>query len=300
MYSLREILKPRAPGLRASFRQLQLKSRPQRRAFSVDAAVDSGASESPKSWRENPNLKYWVIGIVGVTGSLYYYFYKDRDKKRLRVKLLPQKSTHHVHPRNSDMEGLQRLHGHLRNQSSFVVLPILGPSGYGKTTLACAFAEKLFAQEEEKYEFIPGNHLLGTVNASSMDSAIFDMKKLSIVLGCSAQDWTSRASPGNAFGDLGKEEQLRCLVGAVREKFAASPGWVVILDNAKDDEALKRAFFGESLVEEWGRGTVLITSEGRGWQNMFSTAYQLDKGCVPVHHIAELLPWPKDVGHFAF
>lgn len=246
----------------------------------VSSATETSANEtSSKSWRENPNTKYWVIGALGITGTIYYYVYKDREKKRLITKNMPPLPAHYIHPRNKDIAELEKLHSHLKSRSSLVVLQIVGPKGYGKTVLARAFAEKLAKQEEEKYEFIPGNHLLGTINASSLESMVFDVKRFAIALGCVSKDWTSRASEEKLFVSLTKEEQLGCLVGAVKEKLLGSPGWVLVLDNLKDEETLTRWFLNEESNEEWGKGTILVTKHGMSRnESIFSNVYSLEKG----------------------
>ena len=233
--------------------------------------------DDAKSWRENPNLKYWIIGTLGISGAIYQYVYRNHEKKRLRVKSLPVSPSHYVHTREKDLTALSSLHSQLKKSGS-TVLHIVGCPGSGKTDLARAFAEKLAKNEEERYTFLPGNLLYGTLNGSSVDSLLFDVKRFAISVGCLESNWTSKAGEGALFNSLPKEEQLDFFVEAVKEKLNNCQGWVLILENVKNIEVLNR-WFSNNSGNSWGNGTILVTREiNPNWDLLMNNAYSIDAG----------------------
>lgn len=234
--------------------------------------------EDAKSWRENPYLKYWIIAILGISGTIYHYVYRNHEKKRLLVKSLPLAPSHYVHTREQDLSALSSLHNLLKNSGSLTALHIVGCPGSGKTDLARSFAEKLAKDEEERYTFLPGNLLYGTLNASSVDSLLFDVKRFAISIGCFESDWTSKAGEGFDFNSLSKEEQLDCFVEAVQEKLYDSQGWVLILENVTDNEVLSR-WFSSNSQKSWGNGTVLVTRDMNvSRDSLVNNTYSINEG----------------------
>lgn len=253
--------------------------RPSTTLSEAERKEDSKESdEEPKSWRENPALKYWILGSLGISGSVYYYVYRNHEKKRLLVKHLPSAPSHFVLSRERDLSALSSLHSQLKGKESLTVLHIVGCPGSGKTELAREFAEKLSREEQEKYTFLPGNLFFGTLNGTSVKSLLFDVKRFAISVGCFESDWTSKADEGVNFSSLSKEEQLDYLVDAVREKLKNSQGWILILENVKDNEVMYR-WFSANSSKNWGNGTVLLTRDGHVDSDaMINNTYSIDEG----------------------
>ena len=267
---------------------INLRQITQRERIALLSAVPSEQPEQPKeskegeedakSWRENPNLKYWIIGTLGISGAIYQYVYKNHEKKRLRVKSLPLPPSHYVHTREKDLTALSSLHTQLKRSGPLTILHIVGCPGSGKTELARAFAEKLAKNEEERYTFLPGNLLYGTLNGSSVDSLLFDVKRFAISVGCLESNWTSKAGEGVHFNSLPKQEQLDFFVEAVKEKLIESQGWVLVLENVNDSEVLNR-WFSKNSGSSWGNGTILVTRETNpNWDFLINNAYSIDAG----------------------
>ena len=274
-------------GLRRTRVYLKLREIPQSVQVASLSAAPSAAEkqkdskegdEDPKSWKENSNLKYWVIGTLGISGAIYQYVYRNHEKKRVRVKSLPPAPRHYIHTREQDVTALSSLHDQLKRSGSLTVLNIVGCPGSGKTELARAFAEKLAKNEEERYVFLPGNLLYGALNALSVDSLLFDVKKFTISIGCLESDWTSKADENVHFNSLSREEQLDCFMEAVREKLNDSQGWVLILENVKDSEVLNR-WFSDHSKKSWGNGTILVTRDvNASRDSLLNNTYSIDKG----------------------
>lgn len=266
---------------------LNLRKTTQRERIALLSAVPSEpekqkeskeGQEDSKSWRENPNLKYWIIGTLGISGAIYQYVYRNHEKKRLRVKSLPVSPIHYVHTREKDVTALSTLHTQLKKTGPFTVLHIVGCPGSGKTELARAFAENIAKNEEERHTFLPGNLLYGTLNGSSVDSLLFDVKRFAISVGCLESNWTSKAGEGVHFNSLPKEEQLYFFVEAVKEKLNKSQGWVLILENVKDSEVLTR-WFSNNSGNSWGNGTILVTRESNPNRDLLmNSVYSIDAG----------------------
>lgn len=234
--------------------------------------------EEAKSWKENPNLKYWIIGTLGISGSVYYYVRKNHEKKRLFVKSFPPVPSHYMHPRENELSALSAIHDQLKNGGPVTVLHIVGCPGSGKTQLARAFAERLVEKEEKSYHFLPGNLFYGTVNASSIESLLFDIKRFAISIRCLESDWTSKAGEGLQFNSLSKEEQLDCFVEAVREKLYDSQAWSLILENVKDSALMSR-WFSSDAQKSWGNGTILVTTELNATRDsLASNTYNINQG----------------------
>lgn len=272
-------------GLRST--RIKLREIPQRQQIASLSTAPAEAEtqkdrkegdEDAKSWKENPNLKYWIIGALGISGTIYQYVYRNHEKKRLRVKSLPLAPSHYVHTREQDLAALSSLHAQLQRSGSLTVLHIVGCPGSGKTELARAFAEKLAKNEEERYVFLPGNLLYGTLNGSSIDSLLFDAKRFAISIGCLESDWTSKAGEDVHFNSLSKEEQLDCFVEAVREKLNDSQGWILILENVNDSEVLNR-WFSSNSQNSWGNGTILVTREmNASRDSLVNNTYSINEG----------------------
>lgn len=252
------------------------RGRSHRFSTQIEANISKGsAEEAPKSWRENPNLKYWVIGASVITGIIYRYVYKEKEKKKLIVKNFPPLPNHKVQMRNSDLHELEQLHKNLKTGSVNIV-HLEGHTGSGKTLLAREFAEKLFNNNEKRFCFLPFNLFVGTVNAASLETLLFDVKRFAVAIGCKTKDWLDRVEEGRAFAGLSSDEQLHVIVEAVKEKLRANPHWILILDGLKDETILGKLFDQEDK-SSWGKGTVLIT--GCNQPSLFQVnSYSVDKG----------------------
>ena len=281
-------LRSASPEVRSSrIKLINLRQTTQREQIALLSAASSEpekqkeskeGEEDSKSWRENPNLKYWIIGTLGISGAIYQYVYRNHEKKRLRVKSLPVSPSHRVHTREKDLTALSTLHTQLKKTGPFTVLHIVGCPGSGKTELARAFAENLSKNEEKRYTFLPGDLLYGTLNGSSVESLLFDVKRFAISVGCLESNWTSKAGEGVYFNSLPKEEQLYFFVEAVKEKLNKSQGWVLILENVKDSEVLNR-WFSNNSGNSWGKGTILVTREiNPNWDLYTNNAYSIYAG----------------------
>ena len=234
--------------------------------------------DEPKSWRENPHLKYWILGTLGISGTIYYYVRKNHETKRVIVKSLLPVPTHYAHPRERELSDLFSLHNQLKKGGTPTVLHIVGSPGSGKTQLARLFAEKLFKDEEKSFHFLPGNLLYGTVNASSIDSLLFDIKRFAISIGCLESDWTSKVGEGVQFDNLSKIKQLDCFVEAVREKLHNSQAWILILENLKDIDILNQWFSSDSR-KSWGSGTILVAGEvNASRDSLVNDTYSINQG----------------------
>ena len=239
---------------------------------------ETNEREREKSWRENPSFKYWVIGALGMAGSIYYYVYRNFEKKRLLIKSVPSTPNHFMHPRQRDIVNLSAMHSKLRKSGSLSALYIVGSAGSGKTQLARAFAEKLRQQEEEHYRFLPGDLLFGTINASSLENLLFDLKRFAMSAGCLGTGWSSKSADGKPFCNLSVEDQIHCFISCIKEKLKASQGWVLILDNVKDKEIIKR-WFSDEPQNSWGKGTMLVTASGyEDKDSLHSNVYNIDEG----------------------
>lgn len=229
-------------------------------AKSEDEKERNESNEEEKSWKENPNLKYWVLGTLGISSSVYFYVRRNREKSRRIMKSFPSLPNHYIQPREKELTSLTALHDQSKRTGSVTVLQIVGELGSGKTQLARAFAERLAKIEEKSYRLFPGDLLYGTFNASSIDSLLFDVKRFAVSIGCLESDWKSKTSEGLQCASLSQEEQLDCLVEAVIEKLQDSQAWILILENVKDGEVLRRWFSNDSQ-RKWGNGTILVTRQ---------------------------------------
>lgn len=277
MYGLRCFIQHRLKFEATGERLLKLARIKRPRRFlttQVEQNATKTAEESPKSWRENPNLKYWVIGVGAITGVIYRYVYKEKDKKKIIVKNFPSLPSHKLQSRDTDLNELYNLYKNSRSSSVSTVF-IEGYHGSGKTLMAAALAEKLTKEEEGKYHFLPRNLFAGTINAANLNTLLFDIKKFAVAVGCQSKDWLLRIDEGVKFGNLSDGEQLRVIANALQEKLSDNPNWILIFDNLNDSELLHEVF-GDDL-SSWGKGTLIVTT-GTNHNAEHSPSYCLDKG----------------------
>ena len=233
-----------------------------------------------RSWRENPNLKYWVIGVSLIGGVIFHYVYRDRESKRLIVKNLPAPPNHPVNPREDEVSELKCLHKSLtlKGGNGVAMIRIVGQQGTGKTQLASLLAEEMAKEEQAKFRILPKNHFTGYVNASSLDTLILDVKRFSIALGCQEDDWKSKVKKGSDFLSLSKEEQLQCFIEALKEKLKDNSGWILVIDNLCEEAFLDK-WFSDDTGGNWGNGAVIVTSRNVSKRYLKQdTIYSLDKG----------------------
>ncbi|XP_001631469.2 uncharacterized protein LOC5511079 [Nematostella vectensis] len=243
-----------------------------------DITNGSSQGNSFKSWRENPNLKYWIVGIATITGIIYRYVYKEREKSRIVVQGYPPLPNHKVQLRKVEIEELKVLHKALQ-RSGTAIIHLEGPSGYGKRQLARSFAEALAQKEGAHYHFLPHNLFIGTINSTSVETMLFDMKKFAIAIGCQAKDWVEKVDTGRQFVSLSSDEQLTLIVDAVKEKLVANPNWVLILEDLKERDLFEH-LFGSEIMDSWGKGTIIVTHPGtyNSASSMVDNVYKLHKG----------------------
>ena len=217
-------------------------------------------TSSSNSWRENPNLKYWVIGISLIGGVIFHYVYRDREKKRLIVKNLPAIPNHPIHPRQKEVSELKDLHKLLKRDNDVVFIQIVGSKGAGKTQLASLLAQEIAKEEQRKFQILPRNHFTGYINASSLDTLLLDVKRFCIAMGCQENDWSSKSVGASNFLDLSKQDQLNCFTEAMKDKLQENSGWVVIIDDLSREVSLDN-WLSDGIESSCGKGTIIITSE---------------------------------------
>lgn len=235
-------------------------------------------SSITNSWRENPNLKYWVIGVSLIGGVIFHYVYRDREKKRLIIKNLPAIPNHPISPRKREVSELRSLQSVLMRDNDVAVIQIVGPRGAGKTQLASLLAEDIAREEQAKLRILPRNHFTGCINASSLESLLLDVKRFCIAIGCKEDDWSSKSKGNSDFFNLGKQEQLHCFTEALKEKLRDNSGWVVIVDNPSEEVNLDE-WLSDDINSNWGKGTFIITSSNALQNDSYKDGiYSLDKG----------------------
>lgn len=147
------------------------------------------------------------------------------------VLLLPQRPSHKLHTRRSEVN---QLHGTFRllrkqNGKNMVVTTYLtGLPGFGKTQLAREFGRSYYYKNKG---WIFKNLFVGTLDATNKTSFLQSYVTLAFELGLNSE----LKSLDYLSGRKGEMESLELLAAMVRKELKKQPGWLLIVDNLCSD-----------------------------------------------------------------
>ena len=184
---------------------------------------------------------------------------EDEDHVYSDVPRMP--SNHLFQPRAEEIRELEEKFNTLEktNQGDVVVTVYLtGDPASGKTQLAGQFGRE-FITDWSRHKI--KNLFAGTLVANSRSEFLGKYLQIAHYLGCVTEE-TERTIEA---GQLDELASLRMLSKHVKKELRKRPGWLLIIDGLSlDVELVKelRPFWPQPNDENWGKGYVLVTTQG--------------------------------------
>ena len=173
---------------------------------------------------------------------------------------LPPKPCHPIHPRADEVRWIfAKFNALEKNNPSTVVktVYITGSPGSGKSQLAGQYGREVF----ERNKPLNKNLFVGTLSAGNRSIFLDTYLQTAIGVGCvnQATEWAIRS------GQLGELQSLKMLSDHVKKELRERPEWLLIIDGLSSDEILVKelsSFWPQPKEESWGKGDVLVTTQG--------------------------------------
>ena len=202
-------------------------------------------------------------GIIGIGATLWklvndYKSGEDEDRAYSDVPRMP--SSHLFQPRAEEMRELKEKFNTLEktNPGDLVVtVYIKGDPASGKTQLAGQFGREFITWNKHKNKKL----FVGTLNADSRFGFLQKYLLIAHGLGCVKEEMEEAIEAGR----LDELASLRMLSKRVKKELKERPGWLLIIDGLSLDEELVkelRAFWPQPNDGNWGKGYVLVTTQG--------------------------------------
>ena len=204
-------------------------------------------------------------GIVGIAGILWkqvsdYRRGEDEDHMHVYSDVPRMPSNHLFQPRAEEIRELEEKFNTLEktNPGNLVVtVYITGDPASGKTQLAGQFGREFITWNKHKNKKL----FVGTLNADSRFGFLQKYLLIAHGLRCVKEEIDEAIEAGQ----LDELASLRMLSRRVKEELKERPGWLLIIDGLSLDEELVkdlRPFWPQPNDENWGKGYVLVTTQG--------------------------------------
>ena len=201
-----------------------------------------------------------VAGAVGiVAGSLEIRSYIKNSKGPL-LSNLPREPSHFFQPRKGDVRKLEEKFRTLEKNNPGDVAKtvyLTGDPATGKTQLAGQFGGEFYKNNKLTNK----NLVVGTLQLSNF---LPNYLTLALKLGCVSEETERAIQQGS--GDFKDElKSLEMLSRHVQEALNKRPGWLLIIDGLSLEEKLVNKFspfWPQPKEKSWGKGCVLITTQG--------------------------------------
>ena len=202
-------------------------------------------------------------GIVGIAATLWmvvsdYRWEEDEEHVYSDVPRMP--SNHLFQPRAEEMRELKEKFNTLEktNPGDLVVtVYITGDPASGKTQLAGQFGREFITWNKHKNKKL----FVGTLNADSQ----FDFLRKYLLIAHGLRCVKEEMEEAIEAGRLDELASLRMLSKRVKKELKERPGWLLIIDGLSLNEELVkelRPFWPQPNDDNWGKGYVLVTTQG--------------------------------------
>ena len=206
-----------------------------------------------------------IVGGIAVAAPVLFRLvtdYKSREDKNTVYSDLPQIPSNHLfQPRAEEIRELEEKFSTLEktNPGDIVVtVYITGDPGSGKTQLAGQYGREFTEMKKHRNKKL----FAGTLIADSRSNFLHKYLQIAHNLGCVKEE-TARDILFNHRGEL---ESLGMFSICVKKELRKRPGWLLIIDGLSLDEKLVKelhSFWPQPSDRNWGKGYVLVTTQGR-------------------------------------
>ena len=204
-----------------------------------------------------------VVSIILTTLLTIKNFWKGEivaEDKRPLLSNLPREPSHFFQPRTEEVKNLKEKLNNLEKTNPGNVAKtvyITGDPATGKTQLARQFGKEFYDKNKHKNKKL----FVGFVRAVSVDNILQNYLQIAHDLGCVKEETevTIRS------GQLPDYDSLKMLTVHVKKELRERPGWLLIVDDLSLDESLLEkvsTFWPQPKDESWGKGCVLVTTQG--------------------------------------
>ena len=205
-----------------------------------------------------------VSGGVGIAATLWKLVNDHRsggenDHVYSDVPRIP--SNHLFQPRIEELRELEEKFNTLEKTNPgdvVVTVYITGDPGSGKTQLAGQYGREFIEMKKHMNK----NLFAGTLIADSRSNFLDKYLQIAHDLGCITEE-TEKAIESHQLDEL---VSLRMLSIRVKKELRKRPGWLLIIDGLSLDEKLVKElhpFWPQPNDRNWGKGYVLVTTQGR-------------------------------------
>ena len=193
---------------------------------------------------EQPRQRLYIIPSILLLGVVFYYLFDiskilaTNDISSLRSELfLPQEGV-----LLSRAQIISKIKNAFKDSKGINTIALVGIGGSGKSTIA-----KKYAKES-------GATIIWRINAESRGSIVSSIKQIAYTIASKEKE---REEVDKILAIKDASERERGLLLFLREKAKSYPGWLIIYDNVKSFNDIKRFYPHDSIV--WGDGNVIIT-----------------------------------------
>ena len=228
------------------------------------------ATQSWVNWKALKNVGV-VVGIFAgavtiVLGAFEIPAYIKNPRKESQVGkgavlgYIPRMPGHTFQPRNEEVKKLKEMFDALEetNPGNLAkTVYITGEPATGKSQLAGQFGREFFERNKPQNK----NLFVGTLSADNRSNFLDTYLQVAVGLGCV----NHKIELAIRSGQLGELQSLKMLSDHVKKELSERPEWLLIIDGLTADEKLVKelsCFWPKPKEESWGKGCVLVTTQG--------------------------------------
>ena len=173
---------------------------------------------------------------------------------------IPRMPSHFFQPRAEEVRKLKEMFDALEetNPGNLAkTVYITGEPATGKSQLAGQFGREVF----ERNKPLNKNLFVGTLSADNLTNFLDTYLQIAVGLSCV----NHKIELAIRSGKLGELQSLKMLSDHVKKELRERPEWLLIIDGLTADETLVKElsyFWPQPKEESWGKGCVLVTTQG--------------------------------------
>ena len=185
---------------------------------------------------------------------------KSQEGKSPVLGYIPRMPGHFFQPRTEEVRKVREMFDALEetNPGNLAkTVYITGEPATGKSQLAGQFGREFYERNKPQNKGV----FVGTLSADNRSNFLDTYLQIAVGLGCVDQkiEFAIRS------GRLDELQSLKMLSDHVKKELRERPEWLLIIDGLSSDERLAKElsfFWPQPKEETWGKGCVLLTTQG--------------------------------------